>query len=221
MDVLERDLAVTQWEPSACIPVPSMGPEFDSGTLCALRSRSNRSTGPEVYAMSDEGQENESTASDTDSLACEPRIRRRRLSLVWESNQQTANNFREQESVDERPVPAGRRSFLVPQVDDSTSRSLKLRSFQDGFSPSLAIVQAGALREAASHPGADHRARDASSSKSDTENLGDGQSEFDGDAEVVSTEPEPVREAVRARVSPAIRAGFRSFDHVDVAHLFD
>ena len=185
-DVSERDVAVTQWERAT---FSSTSPEFDSGRLCTQSQ--NCSTGPEVYVLSDKGPENESTASDTDSFACEPRTRRRRLSLVWESNVQAANSFSEQQSL-ERSSQAGRRSVLVSQIS----------------------LQAGA-----SHPGprgsAHHRDRD-----SDTESLEDGQSVFDGDAEAVSPELEPVREAVHARVSPAIRASLRSLDHVDVAHLF-
>ena len=48
----------------------------------------------EVHVMSEGADEAASTASDTESLACEPRIRRRRLSLVWDvgSNPHPANH---------------------------------------------------------------------------------------------------------------------------------
>ena len=54
----------------------------------------------------------------------------------------------------------------------------------------------------------------------DTESSGDGQSDFDGEEEAAAPEPEPIREADHARVTPAIREGLRSLDHVDLVHLF-
>ena len=55
---------------------------------------------PEVHVMSEGADEAANTASDTESLACEPRVRRRRLSLVWDvgSNPHPANQSGE-------PVP--------------------------------------------------------------------------------------------------------------------
>ena len=48
---------------------------------------------PEVHVMSEGADDAASTASDTESLACEPKVRRRRLSLVWDvgSNPHPAN----------------------------------------------------------------------------------------------------------------------------------
>ena len=115
--------------------------------------------------------------------------------------------------------PTVRRLVLVPQVGEYTPQSI-----QDRFSQSSVNAE---LSEEAQDP---HSVRfveppsDADgallSSVNDTESLGDGQSDFDGEEEFVAPEPEPIREADHARVTPAIREGLRSLDHVDLVHLF-
>ena len=82
------DVECTQWESGASFSLPSRGPEFFSTRTPV--SLSNRFTaleddrpGPELHVLS-EGIC--STESDTESVACEPRIRRRRLSLVWDAD---------------------------------------------------------------------------------------------------------------------------------------
>ena len=106
--------------------------------------------------------------------------------------------------------PTVRRLVLVPQVGDYTPQSI-----QDRFSQSS--VTAELLEEAPDpHSGPSDAEGAPPSSVNDTESLGDGQSDFDGEEELAAPEPEPIREADHARVTPAIREGLRSLDHVDL-----
>ena len=82
------DVECTQWESGASFSLPSRSLEFFSTRTPVFLS--NRFTaleddrpGPQLHVLS-EG--TCSTESDTESVACEPRIRRRRLSLVWDAD---------------------------------------------------------------------------------------------------------------------------------------
>ena len=77
----------------ALVPQSSQGTPRsiqDQESLWTPVSLSNRfaaldeNSRPEVHVMSEGADEAASTASDTESLVCEPRVRLRRLSLVWE-----------------------------------------------------------------------------------------------------------------------------------------
>ena len=110
--------------------------------------------------------------------------------------------------------PTVRRLVLVPQVGDHTPQSI-----QDRFSQSSGTAEL--LEEAPDpHSGPSDAEGALLSSVNDTESLGDGQSDFDGEEESAAPEPEPIREDDHARVTPAIREGLRSLDHVDLVHLF-
>ena len=91
VEALEHDLAATQWEASASFSLRSMGLEFVSGTLGTPVSLSNRFTvldecsGPDIHQMSEGSHDSASTSIDTESVVCEPRVQRRRFSLVWDA----------------------------------------------------------------------------------------------------------------------------------------
>ena len=118
ISALEADLVGNvAWDPISAVTGPrhqgasrrvALVPQSSQGTprsiqdresLCTPVSLSNRfaaldeNSRPEVHVMSEGADEAASTASDTESLAREPRIRRRRSSLVWDvgSNPHLAN----------------------------------------------------------------------------------------------------------------------------------
>ena len=107
--------------------------------------------------------------------------------------------------------PTVRRLVLVPQVGDSTPHSIQDEEVLEEAPDPHAVPFVEAPSDAEGAP---------LSSVSDTESLGDGQSDFVGEEEFIAPEPEPIREADHARVTPAIREGLRSLDHVDLVHLF-
>ena len=109
--------------------------------------------------------------------------------------------------------PTVRRLVLVPQSEKHTPQSI-----QDRFSQSSGTTEL--LEEAPDpHSGPSDVEGATLNSVNDTESLGDGQSDFDGEEESAAPEPEPIREADHA-VTPAIREGLRSLDHFDLVHLF-
>ena len=82
------DAECTQRESGASFSLPSRSPEFFSTrTPVSLSNRftvfEDNGPGPQLHVLS-EG--TCSTESETESVACEPRIRRRRLSLVWDAD---------------------------------------------------------------------------------------------------------------------------------------
>ena len=112
------------------------------------------------------------------------------------------------------PRPTVQILVLVPQVGDHTPQSIQDRCSQSSGTAEL-------LEEAPDpHSGPSDAEGAPLSSVNDTESLGDGQSDFDGEEESAAPEPEPIREADHARVIPGIREGLRSLDHVDLVHLF-
>ena len=109
ISALEADLfGNVAWDPISAVRGPrhqgasrrvALVPQSSQGTPRSIQDReslwtpvslSNRfaaldqNSRPEVHVMSEGADEAASTASDTESLACEPRIRRRRLSFVWD-----------------------------------------------------------------------------------------------------------------------------------------
>ena len=96
-------IRATQWEGGASFSLSTRGPEFWSGTAPTPVSLSNRFTVLdercaefEVHPMTD-AESVDSTESDTISLAGEPRIRRRRLSLVWDNTHENPHARQESE----------------------------------------------------------------------------------------------------------------------------
>ena len=108
-------VALTQWDAGAEFSL-SMGSEFRSGTestpqsrICVLPPSAGREL-VEVHAMGRGSSDNEarrddnagSSGSDTESVACEHRIRRRRLSLIWNQHavsMPTASSNREVRAI--------------------------------------------------------------------------------------------------------------------------
>ena len=138
MDASERDPWSVEVSRSKVhvVSVPSMGPEFDSGTLCALRSRLNCSTGPEVHVRSMKAKRMETQCRTRTSFACEPKIRRRRPSLVCPIWRQRTMSVSKREWTN-GPYKQGGDRFWFPR-----SMPRHLQWWQS------------AMKEAASHSGA-------------------------------------------------------------------